>query len=290
MKRFAAMHDWPLLIVRALTAVVIASSRLAEGITMNGSLPPSSSTVFLICLPAMLATLAVSGNELNRRDRSEFCERGEGFDPRKSGGINQIGYCVVPKKIAAEDDWRFFLLHDDDGISASVAGEKLDVKNDGAQAKLGFGIVESSRRGEIFDHGFLFWSDGFAEEFKIFRVNPGRHVAMRDDDGALFGEDGVSGDMIKMVVGVDDELDWQFTQHANFAEQSFCGGLVLESVDDGDTVFADNEASVGARFAFGVIDGGINAVPERFESEGKGSIRFGRKRVSNRGGRSEEHT
>jgi hypothetical protein len=56
MKRFAAMHDWPLLMVRAFTAVRAAAVISALGITMNGSLPPSSSTVFLICLPAALAT------------------------------------------------------------------------------------------------------------------------------------------------------------------------------------------------------------------------------------------
>ena len=56
MNRLAAMHDWPLLIVRALTAVRTAASRSALGITMNGSLPPSSSTLFLMTLPAALAT------------------------------------------------------------------------------------------------------------------------------------------------------------------------------------------------------------------------------------------
>ena len=56
------MHDCPLLIVRAFTAVVTASSRFAEGMTMNGSLPPSSRTVFLICLPAIDATLRPAGS------------------------------------------------------------------------------------------------------------------------------------------------------------------------------------------------------------------------------------
>ena len=50
------MQDWPLLIVRALTAVRTAASRSALGITTNGSLPPSSSTLFLMTLPAALAT------------------------------------------------------------------------------------------------------------------------------------------------------------------------------------------------------------------------------------------
>ena len=57
MNRLAAMHDCPLLIVRAFTAVFTAASRSALGMTMNGSLPPSSSTVFLMCLPAIDATL-----------------------------------------------------------------------------------------------------------------------------------------------------------------------------------------------------------------------------------------
>jgi hypothetical protein len=47
MNRFAAMHDWPLLTIRAATAVSTARSRSADGVTMNGSEPPSSSTVFL---------------------------------------------------------------------------------------------------------------------------------------------------------------------------------------------------------------------------------------------------
>ena len=55
MKRLAAMQDWPLLIVRALTAVATAASRSALGMTMNGSLPPSSSTVFLIWAPGRAA-------------------------------------------------------------------------------------------------------------------------------------------------------------------------------------------------------------------------------------------
>ncbi len=56
MKRLAATHDWPLLMMRACTAVAAARSRSALGITTKGSLPPSSRTVFLISLPASLAT------------------------------------------------------------------------------------------------------------------------------------------------------------------------------------------------------------------------------------------
>ena len=61
MKRLAAMQDWPLLSRRAVVATRAASSRSADGITMNGSLPPSSSTTFLISLPAMAATDCPAG-------------------------------------------------------------------------------------------------------------------------------------------------------------------------------------------------------------------------------------
>ena len=51
------MQDWPLLIVRACTASGTTRSRSALGRTMKGSLPPSSRTLFLICRPAVAATL-----------------------------------------------------------------------------------------------------------------------------------------------------------------------------------------------------------------------------------------
>ena len=56
MKRLAAMQDWPLFWQRAVAATSAARSRSADGITTNGSLPPSSSTVFLISPPAIAAT------------------------------------------------------------------------------------------------------------------------------------------------------------------------------------------------------------------------------------------
>ena len=62
MKRFAAMHDWPLLIMRAFTPTSAAVATSALGRTMNGSLPPSSSTVFLMCFPAVAATWLPAGS------------------------------------------------------------------------------------------------------------------------------------------------------------------------------------------------------------------------------------
>ena len=50
------MHDCPVLMVRALTAVLSALSKFALGITIKASLPPSSSTLFFICRAAVLAT------------------------------------------------------------------------------------------------------------------------------------------------------------------------------------------------------------------------------------------
>ena len=56
MNRLAAMHDCPLFCTRALTAVRTQVSRSAEGSTMNGSEPPSSSTLFFSGGPAAEAT------------------------------------------------------------------------------------------------------------------------------------------------------------------------------------------------------------------------------------------
>ena len=56
--RLAQMQDWPVFWMRAFTACFAAASRSAEGMTMNGSEPPSSSTTFLSALPAASATAA----------------------------------------------------------------------------------------------------------------------------------------------------------------------------------------------------------------------------------------
>src|SRR5262249_48226048 len=57
MNRLAAMQLWPLLTRRASAATLAATSRSASSRTMNGSLPPSSSTVFFRAFPARSATL-----------------------------------------------------------------------------------------------------------------------------------------------------------------------------------------------------------------------------------------
>ena len=64
----AAMR--PLLMILACTAVSIALSGLVLGVAIKGSLPPSSSTVFLICLPAVSATLLPRSYASGQRDCS----------------------------------------------------------------------------------------------------------------------------------------------------------------------------------------------------------------------------
>ena len=54
--RLPQMQDWPLFCTRAVTACFTAASRSAEGMTMKGSEPPSSSTTFLSARPACSAT------------------------------------------------------------------------------------------------------------------------------------------------------------------------------------------------------------------------------------------
>ena len=61
MKRLAAMQLCPLFWQRAVTATWAAWSRSADGSTTNGSLPPSSSTVFLSSSPATEATARPAG-------------------------------------------------------------------------------------------------------------------------------------------------------------------------------------------------------------------------------------
>ena len=56
MKRLAEMQDWPLFWQREVVATFAAAARSADGITTNGSEPPSSRTTFLSTSPAVRAT------------------------------------------------------------------------------------------------------------------------------------------------------------------------------------------------------------------------------------------
>src|SRR5947207_789922 len=72
MNRFAALHDWPALSIRAATASSTVLSRSSVPRTMNGSEPPISSTTFFRCRPAISATAvaadrrSLTAEELNR--------------------------------------------------------------------------------------------------------------------------------------------------------------------------------------------------------------------------------
>ena len=83
--------------------------------------------------------------------------------------------------------------------------------------------------------------------------------------------------MIEMVVRVHDESNGKLRDHANLAEQGLGSGSVFESIDYSDAVVADHEASVGAGFPFGVVNGGIDTVAERLKCEGKSRVGFGRR-------------
>ncbi len=63
MKRFAALHDWPVLSRRASAAWVATSPMSSVPRTMNGSDPPSSSTTFFRFLPAIAATAEPARSE-----------------------------------------------------------------------------------------------------------------------------------------------------------------------------------------------------------------------------------
>jgi hypothetical protein len=52
----AAIHDWPVFWNMLRVAHAAAASRSASASTTNGSLPPSSSTVFFTARPAIAAT------------------------------------------------------------------------------------------------------------------------------------------------------------------------------------------------------------------------------------------
>src|SRR5579862_7538194 len=80
----------------------------------------------------------------------------------------------------------------------------------------------------------------------IFAKDGATIVAHRNDGGAVLGEDGVSRDVVEMVVSVDHELDGQLGEHADFAEQGLGGCDIFKSVHDQHRIVADDEAGVGA--------------------------------------------
>jgi len=91
-----------------------------------------------------------------------------------------------------------------------------------------------------------------------------------DDDGARLPEDGVAGDVIEVVMRVDDEFHRQLCELLDFGKELTRGRRVLKRVDDGDAIVADDEACVGAGGAFRFRDGGEDVVAERLDGEEQG--------------------
>jgi len=83
---------------------------------------------------------------------------------------------------------------------------------------------------------------------------------MRDDHCAFFANIFVTGDVVEMVVGVDDELDGNLVSTRISPSRARAAGSLSKSVDDRNAVLADHKSSVGAGFALGIIDRGVGAV------------------------------
>src|SRR5437764_13583811 len=81
-----------------------------------------------------------------------------------------------------------------------------------------------------------------------------------------------------MVQEVVHEWNRQLGDHVKVASNSLAGGLVFEGANHGDTVVADHETSVGASVALGIVDGGVDTVPEGLKREGKSGAGLGRHR------------
>ncbi len=219
--------------------------------------------------------LAVAGDEGGGGVVAE--EGVEGVDPGLGGGVDEVGEGVVPEEVAAEDYVGVGVV--DDGIAAGVAGHgaqgegAVDAEVDGRA--LGVGNV-----GEVegFDGGALLGGDVGAEELEVLGALPGADVFLGEDGGSGGGEDRVAGDVVEVIVGVDDEADGEARLGADGVEEGLGGGGVLEGVDDEDAGGAEDEACVGAGlvgFGGGVVDGCEGSVAEVVQSEGRGGLAEG---------------
>ena len=90
-----------------------------------------------------------------------------------------------------------------------------------------------------------------------------------------FAKTAFPGDVVEVVMGVDDKLDGQLGDHADFAEESLRGGFVFEGIDYRDTAVADDKAGVGAGFAFGVVNRSVDALAERLQEKGRAASGLG---------------
>src|SRR5579859_1213378 len=148
-----------------------------------------------------------------------------------------------------------------------MAGKIADKNFTRVQIQIEGGIVDDVGGDKASDPGFLFGFDVGSEEFEVFGVNPGADVPLGDDDRTGLGKHTVAGDVIEMVVRVDDEFHGQLGEFSNFRKELFGGFGVLEGVNDGDAVFADDKTGVRTGAAFGLVDGRIDVVAERPQGE-----------------------
>jgi hypothetical protein len=116
-------------------------------------------------------------------------------------------------------------------------------------------IINNFGGGQVFDERFLFQPDVRAEEFEIFGVNPFADIALANDDRAGILKDGVPGDMVKVIVGIDDELDRKFRDLSNLRQELAGSFWILEGIDNRYSIVTYDEPGVGACVAFRGSDG-----------------------------------
>jgi hypothetical protein len=109
----------------------------------------------------------------------------------------------------------------------------------------------------------LGWGDLGAKELEVFGALPGANVLLGDDGGSRAGVESVTGDVVKVVVGVDDVAEGEGGFLVDGVEEELGGVGTLEGVDDEDAGGAEDEACAGAGlvgFGGGVVDGGEGSV------------------------------
>src|SRR5581483_4301769 len=111
--------------------------------------------------------------------------------------------------------------------------------------------------------------DVFAEKLQVFRVNPAADVAPSDHDRSRRLEHPVSGNVVQVIVSVDDELEWEGKELASLGEKRLCRGFPLERIDDRNAVVSDDETGIRTGVAFHVVNRRVHAVAKRFESKGQ---------------------
>ncbi len=208
--------------------------------------------------------VAVAGDEVGG---GVVVEEGvEGVDPGLGGGVDEVGEGVIPEEVAAEDGIGGGVI--DEGIAAGVAGhggerEALVGGEVGAQEDSGGLGVGDVGEVELFDGSALGRGDLGAEELEVLGALPGANVLLGEDGGSGLREESVSGDVVEVVVGVDDVADGERRFLMDGVEEELGGGGILERVDDEDAGRAEDETCVGAGLVgFGgrVVDGGPSSV------------------------------